>query len=1002
MKKRIVSLIFGIICSFPTYMAAQQVHPIVSPQNLYENGQQYFLQKNYAAAQQALKQFVRNKISSDDAQNTEYMLACTAYELKAKDRIDVLRSYLDKYPDSPHANRVNALIASSYFQNGHYDEAIAIFNSCELYRLPDEERDEMTYQMATSFLKINQLQQASVWFQTLRDSSTKYYKDASYNLAYIDYVEKRYDKAMPVFLGLQDDKTYGELVPYYIAEIYLIRKNYDKSEIVAQNFLSHYPGSSHIIEMERILGESEYFMGQYRKAAEPLQKYTSSVANPRRNVLYELGMCYFHMGVYSQATELLGRTTTVNDALTQNAYLHMGLAYLSLQDKNKARMAFEQASNSNANMQVKEQALYNYALCIHETAYSAFSESVTVFERFLNEFPNSPQADKVSDYLVEVYMNTKSYEAALKSMAKIARPSARIMEAKQKILFQLGTQYFANADFEKAISFFGQALSLSQYNQQTKADSYYWRGESYYKLNRFADAARDFQQYLEFTRIRNNDMYALAHYNLGYVAFKQKNYNNAKNWFGKYISMKGATNKTSLADAHNRLGDCNFYARNFPAAQQDYAEAEKLDPSLGDYSLYQEAFVLGLQKDYIGKIHFLNKLIAQYPTSQYIDDALYERGRSYVLMGDNGRAITSFKELLSKFPESAIARKGANEIGLLYYQNDDYNQAIAAYQHVVKTYPGSEEARLAQRDLRSIYIDLNRVDDYANFISSVPGGESFNINERDSLTYIAAEKIYMHGNMPEAKSSFTRYLQTFPDGAFNLDSHYYVGLINYNQKDYPEALNHFEKVIEYPNNKFSEDAMIMSAEIYFDSRNYENALNVYKQLKDKSTSAERRQLAQIGILRSAHILGDQKEVILAATDLLADSKLSPELVNEARYYRAKSYLGQNASSSAVKDLQELAKDTRNLYGAEAKYLIAQIHFEVGESAQAEKVILDYIDQSTPHAYWLARSFVLLSDVYIKMGRNLDAKQYLLSLQQNYHADDDIKTMIESRLKKLNK
>ena len=65
-------------------------------------------------------------------------------------------------------------------------------------------------------------------------------------------------------------------------------------------------------------------------------------------------------------------------------------------------------------------------------------------------------------------------------------------------------------------------------------------------------------------------------------------------------------------------------------------------------------------------------------------------------------------------------------------------------------------------------------------------------------------------------------------------------------------------------------------------------------------------------------------------------------------------------------------------------------------------MLDYIEVSTPHAYWLARSFVLLSDIYVKMGRELDARQYLLSLQQNYQGDDDIAGMIKSRLAKLNK
>ena len=177
----------------------------------------------------------------------------------------------------------------------------------------------------------------------------------------------------------------------------------------------------------------------------------------------------------------------------------MGLSYLQLAEKNKARMAFEQAAASNANMQIKEQAAYNYALCLHETSFSAFGESVTAFEKFLNEFPTSPYAEKVSSYLVEVYMNTRSYDAALKSIDRIAKPSAQILEAKQKILFQLGTQSFANADFEQALKYLNQSIAIGQYNRQTKADAYYWCGESYYRLNRMVEAARDFNAYLQLT-----------------------------------------------------------------------------------------------------------------------------------------------------------------------------------------------------------------------------------------------------------------------------------------------------------------------------------------------------------------------------------------------------------------------------------------------------------------------------------------------------------------------
>ena len=70
------------------------------------------------------------------------------------------------------------------------------------------------------------------------------------------------------------------------------------------------------------------------------------------------------------------------------------------------------------------------------------------------------------------------------------------------------------------------------------------------------------------------------------------------------------------------------------------------------------------------------------------------------------------------------------------------------------------------RDLKSIYVDMNRIDEFAALASAMPGNIRFDASEQDSLTYMAAEKIYIRGRVEQAKESFGKYLQTFPDGAF--------------------------------------------------------------------------------------------------------------------------------------------------------------------------------------------------------------------------------------------
>jgi len=96
-------------------------------------------------------------------------------------------------------------------------------------------------------------------------------------------------------------------------------------------------------------------------------------------------------------------------------------------------------------------------------------------------------------------------------------------------------------------------------------------------------------------------------------------------------------------------------------------------------------------------------------------------------------------------------------------------------------------------------------------------------------------------------------------------------------------------------------------------------------------------------------------------------------------------------------LKTLAADTRTANGAESKYLLANLYFEQGKLTDTENEVLDFAKKNTPYQFWLARSFVLLSDVYILQNNDFQAKQYLLSLQKNYTVPDEIQTLIIERL-----
>lgn len=984
------------------FASGQRTYRFESADRLFEEGKELFTLKNYSGCIDKLEAYKEQSKNADLLQEADYMLAYATYEQGRENAPEVLKEYLDTYPDTRHAAEINYLIGSSHFAKGEYQKAVFFFNESNLDQLSLVQQETYCFRLAYSLLQTGKMDEARHYFTLLKKIGKKYNTAASYYVAYIDYATGNYNNALVEFTRLKENPEYEKQSLYYMAQIYFIQNKFDKAITEGEALLTEYPKNENNAEVYRILGNSYYHIGNQEKAISMLSNYVSLVSNPLRGDLYILGVCYYNTGNYSKAASCLAQTVRKKDAVTQSAYLYLGQAYLKLGDKTKARMAFENAAKANLDREIKETALFNYALLVHETAFTGFGESVAIFESFLNDFPNSKYSDKVNDYLVEVYLTTKNYKAALASINKIKNPSTKILEAKQGILFQLGTQAFTNVHFEEAIDLFNKSIALGAYNAEARNDAYFWRGESYYRLGDFDQAIADYRTYMNNTRQRNTDMYALAQYNLAYAYFKQKRYSDALNYFKQYAADEPNQGAPSLADAYNRIGDCYFYNRQFAMAEESYTRATQLQPSAGDYSVYQKGYVLGLQKDYKGKINVMDRLIRDFPESQYVDDALFEKGRAYVLLENNQAAAKVFEELLSRYPQSSLARKAGVQLGLLYFNDNQSDKSIAAYKRVISNYPGSEEAKVALQDLKSVYIDLNDINTFATYANSLGGNVRFDVGEQDSLTYLAAEKLFMRGDNDGARRSMVSYLQTFPQGAFSSNANYYLASIAFTHKEYDEAKRLFNLVLDSGDIKFLEEAVARKAEIEYMQKNYGAALETFKRLLTVAENKDNKDAARLGLMRCAQLTGNAQEALSAANELLKDPKLSPELKSEAMYNRAKAYIALNQATKALTDLKELSKDTRTVHGAEAKYLLAQLYFDAKENAKAEKELMNFIENGTPHQYWLARGFILLADLYISQGDDFQARQYLENLQSNYKGNDDIAGMIENRLGKLKK
>lgn len=982
------------------FILAQRSSFFISEDRLFNEGKAMYNDENYAGCIDKLKEYRKKATDINLIQETDFYLLASSYRQGHENVMDLLKNFLDEYPETRHADAVCFMIGSCHFVKEDYNKAIYWLDKSEIDNLSGGDQDDYAYRMAYACLKTNRKDNAMRLFGLLKENSKKYKNAATYYTAYLYYQDGDYERALPLFTGLKEDKEFRSDAIYYLTQINFIRGRYAQTIKEGRELLRDFPDHQNNQEINRMIGVSYFYEDNYLDAVKYLSAYVDSEKSPLRTDMYILGLSYYQLNNYGKAVEFLSKSIRENDAIAQNAYLYIGHSYLNLNDNKNASLAFEAASRMNFDQQLKEASMYNYAVLLHQMSPSAFGESVTVLENFLNEYPNSRYTDKINDCLVEVYLTTRNYDTALKSIEKIKNPSGKIQEARQKIYYHLGTVYFTNTDFDNAINYFTKAINAGNYAVAEKEKSIYWRGESYYRKEDYLNAIQDYKSYLNLQR--NGELDPLANYGLGYAYFNRHQYSFAQNFLNQFIKTDRDNRTDMQADAYARIGDCNFYERNFKAAENAYSRSASLQPSTADYTIYQKGFIQGLQKDYKGKISQMDLLISSYPDSRYVPDALYEKGRSYVMMDQSAAAIKTFEQLFKNYPQNVLARKAGVQIGLLYYDENELQKSVNAYKQVVEKYPGSEEAKVAIQDLKSVYVDMNDISGYAQYVNSLGGTVKFEISEQDSLTYIAAERFFMRGDVSQAESAMKKYLQNFPEGAFNINAHFYLGNIYYNNNQKEAAKNEFEKVVTASDNKFTEGALVHLSEIQSGMKEYESALRSYQRLLNVAGSRENKDIALLGIMRSGYHLGNYAVIINASNDLLKEPKLDPGKKNEAIYYRAKALIGSNEWSKAESDLKVLAEDTRTAFGAEAKYLLAQYYFDNNEPGKAETEMSDYIKKGTPHAYWLARGFILLSDIYMKQGDNLQARQYLESLQYNYsdRNNDDIHTMINERLNRI--
>ncbi len=966
---------------------AQQTEYFTDIQKDIDLGKELFEQGKYNAT---FRQFekIQNMVEekSELYSEAEYYKAVAALRAGHTAGGNMVDKFIKDHPESPYINRAWLNMGDYQFDKRQYLASLRSFSNVDRSDISQEEQIELHYQMGYSYLMTDNLDQAASEFYQIKDANNFYSKPASYYWAHIMYLNENYEAALQGFSNLNGDPTYSQVIPLYVSHIYYKQEKYGEVINYTGSIINDVP-EEHKIELSKILGDSYFHINQYAEAIPYLETYYNSPGPKTREDGYILGFCYYHAGNYEKAAPLLERASKGTDEMAQNAYYHLADSYIQLDEKEKARVAFEAASEMDFNERIKEDALFSYAKLTYELSYSPFNETIKAFDRYISLYPNSERNSEAYRYLVEVYMVTKNYNDAISSIEKIQNKTPAVLRAYQRVTFYRGLELFNNLAYNQAIDNFDISLQNGSYDRELNARALFWKAEALYRVGDYNSSISAYSQFLGTAGSYSRPEFQDAEYNLAYAYFKTEDYNSASSHFRKYINALSGQRTAKLADALNRVGDYYYLNTNYTTALQFYQQAYSMKIYEPDYALFQIAFCQGLERNQQQKINNLERLLTDFPESDYQDDALYELGRAHERLGQGYEAVQQYNQLVANYAQGSYYRKAQLQLGLINYNNGDYAQALTHYKEVAENFQGTEEAQTALLGIRNCYVELNNVDEYFSYAQSIGSGASVTTSEQDELSYQAAERAYMSGNSGSV-GQLERYLQQFPKGKYTLNAHFYLAESLYKEGKLTDANQHYTTVAMQPSNIFSEQALSRASELTFNEGNYNQALEMFNRLETVANSKWNILKAYTGQMRCNLNLNNLSGAMAAAEKVKKSDIANEALKLEANYIIGKSYYEQENMNQALPALKEVASDTKLEKGAEAKYLVAEIYFRQNKKTEAENEIDDFITKGTPYLYWLGKSFLLLSDIYIGNNQEFDAKHTLRSLIENYNNETD--------------
>ncbi len=1014
------SVSFLIICSlfFSNNKVWSQWNLDQSPEQFsLQHGIRQFEDGNFVQAIHTLERFLseqnlttplnKQAVQPDlDKELAQYYIVLSKILYGADDLEIVAENYIQNTVNTVHRDRASFYLAHHYFLQKNFPKVIEYYDIIDIKNLDNKEIANAKFEQAYAYFIESDFDKAYPYFAAIKElENNTYFFAGNYYYGLLAYHRGEYDAALTSFNRIVNLPEYKEFVPYYIAEIQYYKGDYDKVLELAQQYTQKGEKLYYDKEMKLLMGQVYFERKKYKEALPYLEYYYENTEKISKENLYELAFTHYQLQNFEKAIEHFKPLSVAQDSLGQNSMYLLGDAYIKTENKEGAMQAFSIASNTDFNPAIQETSQYLYAQLAYELGDELLA--VQAFKSFIQQHPNSSNTTQAKTYLVSLLSKSKDYEQAYNILSEMDLNSTPLQTIYQKVTLGRALDLWNAGDITAASNMLDKSLKYKN-DEAVYGAAQFWRSYLYYEQNNFSAASIAIKDFIQLAKTKGKEIKAIskeatlenAYTHLGYAQMKEEKYSEAQQSFLQAGNTEGAAAGQYKQSETSTLlqADAAFMAKKYDEAYLLYEKVIMDYPTNAAYAMYQKALIAGLKSETEEKKNLLQKVIKNYPSSEWSKPATYELAVTLMEAEKWKESETLFTQL-SKDYDKQYQSKALLKLAYIAQKKMEYKTAIQYYEQFLTQFKNHPETKGTVEALNNCYLQSGNPEGFFTFLKN-NDLEAYgkNVNMEDNYYFMAEEK-YIDDQFSAAIPFFDQYLEKFPQGKKITEANFYKGESYLEIKNNTKAAEAFKIVLQKGNKDFSQLANLRLANIYFEQKDYDAAIQYAQQYLATASSNEALP-AQLILMKAYHLQGDQEQA--GTTALLLESKQDQLSTSDKVVYKlVKGNQEQSLGNYAAADAyyKEVVTAKSGSFSAEARYRLAENLLLQNKLTEAEKACDEAIKNNSADYYWKVKSYILIAEILAAQKDYFNARATLNSVIKNSN-NEELKTEAAALLKKV--